>query len=774
MNRLLSILILFCATSLFGAVGDILWVTVETNGWQALVTVSGVTTNGTYAFGVGTNNTLSSPKLTLTLTALGYDDTGAIITTPRTIYGTHQVRLPYPANASMDESLVGTNTTLRISLSDYIYIKESNVVVNVSSGLYVQGGVTNSAAVSMSCTNNSTRPYPMTVANWSWPPYERITNSTFQLRCVAFNAFARLGRPVRAVVFTATDTHSHTVTQTVNIPGVDWSMADRVPVVEYYTSMDASTLTQGDVITCNFAAYPWIGDSGSVNNSSAGASQPTPLVGPITMLNDKSGTYGQTVAQVDPVNGSDTTGKTVDLLSYNEATVLPFLTIAKAAQAIMTNNNTIYSRSNNGAGLVYLTNGNYVWGNSVRTYGNTPDTWLTVQPSPSSTRANVVITNTATTKSTGNLTKLSNVTITSATAITFDLMTSFWMDQCNINSASSSLVYQSIRCWYLTRSSIPQIAQGLTSFSTANTALSLIRSCDLNGYSTGSLNTFVYTVLGNTHTDTNTTPRFRAELTGMTAPIPIPILAYNTIYGIQGTASSSVNFFPASSTNVPVIGAVIVQNIFEASTNIGQPIITIAADTSTNTPVDNVLIWNNTVVGQRDNLAYNSNSNIPIYRREWSVKGNFFDQDNIKADVFATEAGAQGGRVGNWGELYGAGWANNGMPETTGIGSAGGFMHEFAGINTLGQNVASGSSGTTHSTNYISFVNRAAWNGVLAGAANGNYRLNNNSPLIGVQENGRLHDWVLIQDIEGNYRGARDPSGAYSSGNAPIKGVGFF
>ena len=43
------------------ATGDILSVAIATNGWQALVTIDSMATNGTYNLGLGTNNTVESP-----------------------------------------------------------------------------------------------------------------------------------------------------------------------------------------------------------------------------------------------------------------------------------------------------------------------------------------------------------------------------------------------------------------------------------------------------------------------------------------------------------------------------------------------------------------------------------------------------------------------------------------------------------------------------------------------------------------------------------------
>ena len=82
------------------APGDILSVEVETNGWVLEVAIQGAGTNGAYNFGLGTNNTLTGgEKVKVTVTSMGFNDTGAPTTVQRIIYGTFALRFPYPNQA---------------------------------------------------------------------------------------------------------------------------------------------------------------------------------------------------------------------------------------------------------------------------------------------------------------------------------------------------------------------------------------------------------------------------------------------------------------------------------------------------------------------------------------------------------------------------------------------------------------------------------------------------------------------------------------------------
>ena len=266
------------------------------NGWTAEIDISGLSTGGTYNLGLGANNNPLTAKIAFTVTSPGYDASGNATTITRTIYGTKQVRLPYPNQTTNDESAGGGIVTVKVSLNDFIYSGDTSITANIGAGFYTQGTASN-AITGISVTNNSTLAYPKSVGRWAWPGYEKVTGD-FLLESVVFNRFAQNGKPLAAVKYTCTDTHSHTVTQIVNDMTVSTRTGDANKVLVYAATMPVSTLTQGDVITCNFTAYPWVGDSGALLNSDLvanggdGFAQPDERLGPLYEVNDKSGTYG--------------------------------------------------------------------------------------------------------------------------------------------------------------------------------------------------------------------------------------------------------------------------------------------------------------------------------------------------------------------------------------------------------------------------------------------------------------------------------------------------
>jgi len=402
------------------ATGDILSVTIPAEGYYAEILIEGLAIGGTYDMGLGTNNTISaSTKVVFTIVSLGYDDTGSSTTITRTIYGTIKRRKVTPNNAQADETTSGSNVIVRVNLSEYIYQKDNigggnsgtAPVVSILSGLYTNGSSNNASGASYPVTNNSTLAYPKVIANWAWPGYQ-LMNSTSKLRAVAFHKSAQQGRPVRAVKFSVSD-GTTTNTETVTTPICDLSFGDASPVVEYVSTSDlTSGLIQAAELTCNFIAYPWMGDSGSLLDTSAGTAAPTPLYGPIKGVCDRTGAYEKTYALVDPT-GSDSGANTVyPSASFDPLKAYKFLTIGKAAAAIAAYNNANYGRNDVGAGIVYLNAGNYAWLGSSNVYGTTPKTWITIKPANGVSRASVVINTASGNGDISDRIKVENCTIT--------------------------------------------------------------------------------------------------------------------------------------------------------------------------------------------------------------------------------------------------------------------------------------------------------------------------------------------------------------------------
>lgn len=745
------LLLLLLPLRLFAAVGDIVGVSIETNGWQALVYVAGLNTNGTYAFGLSANNTATgSEKFVLTLDSPGYDDTGTSGRYLRKIYGTFRVRKPTPNDGSADEVYSAGTNKIRISMSDYVYSGDSNLTATIASGLYTLTGTPNNSASGVTVTNNSAAAHQPVIAQWSWPNWQRITGSTFTLHAVAYHNSARDGRPVRAVRFIATDQSSHSTTTIVTRATSDSTIGDVYPVAEYIGTMDASTFTATNIVTCSMEAFPWIGDTNSVfYSSNITNADPTPYPRNQSYLMDASATYKATYAVVS-TNGTDATGKAVTPTYWETNTSPPeFATIAGALTAIRATNNTLYTRSDPGAAQVYLRAGNHTWMGGSGAYGSPGSmrTWAVVENYPGTTRSNVVLSAYGSDKgmSAGKMcVRGVKITATNAGGV-FSTDDAVWFDNCEFASSGDPVVYQE-KLWYITRCLFTTLQQGVIPFSTVNCSIPLIRASQFTEMNSGINQAHV--ILGNYIANDNW--QIQNWVSGTTAPIVTRLIVAHNWVKSAYTSGHALSFFAKDMPISTNIGAAIVQNVLENTTTNGQALLWVSADSTTNTPIDNVLIWNNTLVGQRLNYAYNDLGTNAALKRGWSLNGNFIDDINIKTDTFSTSSS---NRLGNWSELWGAGFTGNFFPETYGIGASG-FTNEFPGLGTF--MVSSGTSTNT----LPQFISRASANGLTNGFGDGNYRLNSTSPMFGTQSRA-----VMPFDMQGVYRGGLDPAGAYTSGN---------
>lgn len=734
MRLFLAIAILCLPLRMIAAPGDVLWLAVGTNGWDCYLAVQGMNTNGTYDLSPTTNN-----RLSLVVRTMAFDDFGNGTTTTREILGTYRVRKPVPNEALADEQIIDTtNAVLRISLSDTIYSRDSNIVVTVKSGLYAAGGVTNAAASSITVTNLSTLAYPATVANWSWPGFQRITNTTHTLRVVAFNKFAQSGRPVRAVEFSATD-GTTSVTNLVTQPAIDPTTGDVIPTAEYIGRLTVpAAWVNGAIITNHFRAIPWAGDA-VLSTYDGVHSEPGVFWRPQRSINDVSNLFGVTIAIVatNGVSGGIASTNALDTNSPPTA----FATVNQAAAAIAATNNLIYGRNSTAAGIIYVQHGEHLWTGGSSGVGSPNQTWIEVTSWPHHAPENVVFTNSSGSVGIAGMVKLSRVRLAGSAATQISNATNVWLHQCIISSSASALVYQRTH-WSVTGCTITNMTQGLQPFSTENSPPVLVRGNRV----LVPVTVQSYTVLGNTFLG-NTV--LRDFYSGATVPPSTNIILFNN-RSMLGGANSMVNLGVATNYN----GAAIVQNELEFTNSGSVTLLALYADSNV-TPGHNILLWGNTWAGQRINWNYNDTGSAAVDRSGWSLQGNLGDDSNIKTDNFAT---TNANRVGNWAGVWGAGNRANHFAQVTGIGATG-FWGEYPGLYSIERDGAS--------ADYVRFQARRSYDGSSVGTGFGDYRLRSDSPLF------RIPTPVLIShDMDGIPRGLIDPPGARASGNV-LKGAFF-
>jgi len=207
------------------------------------------------------------------------------------------------------EGVDGSDVWIAVSLSDFVYLKDNVGVgnsgtaptVTIASGLYTNGTASN-AVTGLVCTNESTLAYPSVIGQWCIEgglPF----SGALDLEMFGVHRSAANGQPLACVIFSAADSHAHTVTATVTAMAKS-AAADATPV--YKTTINASSFTQGDDVVCNWKAFPNVGDSGSVLDTSTGGAWPqfnasgAPSLGPINFKANAAGTYSQPVVVVDP------------------------------------------------------------------------------------------------------------------------------------------------------------------------------------------------------------------------------------------------------------------------------------------------------------------------------------------------------------------------------------------------------------------------------------------------------------------------------------------
>lgn len=710
--------------------GDITAVRINASGWYAEIDIAGLSVGGAYDFGIGTNNDPAAAKVVFAVTSQGYADDCSATTLSRTVYGTNYKRKAYPDHASADESSADGTLTVLVALSEWIYDPDT-LTVSIASGFYTEaagdGGTANAATTSTyAVTNNSAEAYPKVIANWSWPGYSRITGSSFTVRCVAFHRSAKSGRPVRAVKFTCTDQHSHSVSTIVTTATIDSGMADAVKVIEYIGTISTSTFTQGDVLTCNFIAYPWYGDSGSIlDTGDAVNAMPTPLYAPQYYLCDTSGTYGVTVAVVDSSLADDTGGEAVDYANFDPDTTGAYKNIYAAANAIAAYNNTNHSRNNTAAGIIYLKEGSHVWtGGTVSAGGKaTGPCWTIVTKFPGATRANVLIASASGTKQISEHLKLEDVKITNSTIAGFTGMDAVLVHRCDIDPTGAATFYQN-KILYLTQNNLWSCDE-YRPYSIENAPRALIRGNTTQEYTIYAIHS--YTILGNIIARQGEGIQLNNSNTA--APdCHNGIAAYNKIKHYNATNAS---LLLGESDLAETHGNAVVQNVIEQIGTAQNVILWIAADQTTNQS-DNAIIWHNTLVGQRANLAYNdynlNDVTPPVYRKHWHLIGNIFDDYNCITDVDPHGGTANGYRVGNHSIIHGTGLIGNIILNRAGVD---GYENKFGGLFYK--------RGSPLAPN---FVDDQSASGGKAG--DGDYTLQATSPAIGLAKS-----YVLPYDLAG-------------------------
>lgn len=754
------------------------------NGWVLEIDLDQMDIGGLYNLGLRTFFDPAFASISCQVTSQGYSPAAATTTRARYLQAVKPLRkrydvsyaVPYPSN----EIKTGNTLTLRLALSEFVFQADSAMTCSAIAGMYTAGGVSSAAVTNMAVTNNSTLAYSTAkvLANWAWVGYSRINASlagdgvnnadgSMTLRIVGFQRYAMDRKPLAAVVVTLTD-GTTTLTKTI-VEMVKSELPDAVQVNEYqavFTLADLGALTQGAALTANFKAYPWVGDAATIADSSTGA-WPSPNMTPLTFRLDRTGAYGTFAVVVDPATGNDSTCNAVSFATFNPSTPpAPCATINGAAVKGRAWNaaNTTHA---NADGMIYLQAGNHAWTGGSTAITGTAGTWTIIKAFPGVERSVVSINSISGSQHTGTgsyvmfwgvtLNFASGTNVTNSIGVT-------WAHNCDIKAAVSSSIF-SVPNYWVTHSIVRQATHALRPLGTNYPKL--VRGNTVTNEYINAIG--AYTVLGNS-VDSNNTGITVSEFWGVSQNTTQPIVAFNKFLNIKFVANAYLPWFAG---NTPT-GAAIVQNLFEYNTATSTAILRIAGGSSGVT-VTNVMIWHNTLVGQRINRCYNDTSNSAPLRTLWSEVGNIFDSTEIKSDTFATQNTA---RVGNWACVYGVGYYGNVDVEASTNGGAVGvnaiFQPEFPGLysdyvpvsssaNTQASNQPPNGVTGMRDTSYPGYVSRRAWDGSAIGTGYGDYHLAATTILRGKIPAGRA---LLPYDLDGVER-KNDGTGAPGAYEAP-------
>ena len=698
------------------------WIGDYRNGFVAEIDIAGLNTGGAYSMGLGANLDPAGATLVFTVTSPGYTGT-TLGTRTRTVVGTRQLRRTAPEQAQNEETSGGGTLTVRVALSDFIYAGDT-LTVSIAANLYCDDGAAcaadhhSNAVTSLEVTNHSTLAYSDTQALGRWVrpvPFDKVSGS-FTLEALAISRFARGGKPVQQVDFTCSDGAITVGPYTAAAMTVSDMAGDQNPVLVYQATVDPSPLAQG-AITCNFKAYPWIGDATAVLDSNSGIAQPDSggRLGNLALLNDK-GTYGGGWAVVDAVNGHASSastwvaaGQSAAETAYTGNSANSYTTLDFAAAAIKAWNNANLGRNEPGGGGVLLTGTTNDLGAANTSLGAMA-TYLTVTHLSTATRADAALTSGGSGHSPG-VQKIRYYDISlndgGVANMLWEVASSavLWVDKCALSMTGASGWAVGYTNGYATRNTIS--AMGNRGFGYANgLRWPLVRGNETLNDNGDTFAASAHAMVGNR----NLHPMFdlNAQITDNA------IVAFNSHYR-YGVHSSAMW---ADMGYTQTRGIAFVQNLVEVVNNAGTFAINNNADANTK-PTNNVIFWHNVAAGQRGNFGYNwsaAGTNGAQAQKNWSLVGNIFDGWNDKSDAQAVPA--NGAATGNWPLTYGVGRVGTEMRFTV---NAGGVIDDnFVGLLSVND------SGATPGVAFHDFTTCAAYayqgNG-CSGLGNGNYHL---------------------------------------------------
>ena len=634
---------------------------VAADGWQA-----------TYPSPPPSFNPVAAPVI-LAVTRPGFTTAAAAtnVVDPLTVMA--RVRQPYPAQAALSAN--------QVALSDFVYAGDT-----------LPAGVTNLSALS----------YPRPIACWLTPDLERAQGSSFTARLSVAHAYARNGQPVAAVTFIASD-GTNSVQQTISAQSSrQWGSGLYAPY--FQCAIPLAALNQGALCTLDVIIYPWVGTA--FQASVSGAAYPSINFTVLKFLNDRTGGYGQAYAYVNATTGNN--GTAVVSATPATAAALPYLTVAAAAAAVRTFNNTTYARNNASGGTIRLVAGEHVHASfQTVVMGEIP---LVIEAENSALKSTTIYKDSGSTalNSTPSKLKFRNLTLkkigasvtmldNSATLATLDRMLvleNVAIDR-NATSTYGAWIYKTGRCWMIDVSSATTLGVMLDDFGAVCKQIIAI------GCSGPFASTNIYNAIA-----CKFTGGLRRVPSGANVELGVGQLFSHChiTQNVDGSRALTSSTGTIDARGFAVVGCVLEQTAGETAPN-----FSFHADTDVQA-VENALCIGTTVVGSRTNWLYQDTGVATVAKRGF-MRFTAQRQRNTKTDVFGTN----GNLVGNWPASYNVGARANavikGSNDGNSVPGVGRWLGEVAALGDL--------YGALASPLAVNWVSDQSFDGGAAG--NGDY-----------------------------------------------------
>lgn len=637
--------------------------TLNSEGWDTYLTVPGTITNGV-------DPLFDYSKSFVTITRNGYNASGSAVT--KTINTTLQntVRLPYPNQASEDTTDLGNSTfKTRTSLGTWVYSTDS-VSGSLSTGF--DEGITQ--GYSLDITNNSTLNVPAVIANWACPVVDYVHSNDLVVDLVAAHASASNGdMGIACVKFILYKNDSPTASETVTV-----------------------TSTTNRTSTTTGLTYPVFTHTFDLSSDSDGtkyriASEVYPVWG--TMKASEAAAY-------DSLDRCVYTERMYDLYRWkNTGSAIP--TVYVSSTGSDSNSGTFFSpfaTLEAAVNSLYATNGTNTEG-IIRCTGNIGNFELNQNITASSpTKPLKIMSTTSATVVGGDITSgrqtfrnnihviVENITFDYSTALdsnhgdgvnpgfatlwgtgSFAEQLRVCFKNCTFdsgtNTGASGWMFIYLTLDFIECSTVD--GMGASGFFTTNpNPVGLYRLPGLfigsHDYTAAGASSPVFVACdwGNGLGMQISNPELWASSVFPDKTSDNYICGWSKIY-INSSGSKAIN--KSDGNDCVIVGNWIEQTLGFAA--VANAVGVYSDGNSIN--CDNIILWHNSVMGQRANLFYNDEGTAAVYRQNVQVKGNLFSALYIKSDTFSHPTdGPNGNRTGNWGCMNMVDWAGNAAPVT--------------------------------------------------------------------------------------------------------------